>query len=127
MADKPSEVSPDVSRFDRFAERAASFVGRAPFFGFCVLMVIVWVPTLFFLPPDTSQLLINTSTTIITFLMVALLENSTKRSDKAIQHKLNAIADGLADVMRHQGIDSDKVNELCQAVGLEHRESSSDE
>ena len=45
------------------------------------------------------QLEINTTTTIITFLMVALLQNSGSRDDQATQHKLNAIADALADLM----------------------------
>lgn len=127
MADQPSEISPHVGAFDRFAERAASYVGRAPFFAFCVLMVVMWFPTLFVMPVDTSQLIINTSTTIITFLMVALLENSTKRADKAVQHKLNAIAQALADSMTRQGVEERDIDELRQAVGLEHRESSTDD
>ena len=50
---------------------------------------------------DTYQLIINTPTTIITFLLVALLQNTQKRSEQAIQHKLNAVANGLADLMEH--------------------------
>lgn len=57
--------------FDRFAGRSAAFVSRAPFFVFCVLLVVVWAPGNF----DTYQLLINTPTTIVTFLLVALLQN----------------------------------------------------
>ena len=37
-------------------------------------------------------------TTIVTFLLVALLQNTEKRADEAVQHKLNAVADGLADL-----------------------------
>jgi low affinity Fe/Cu permease len=93
---------------------------------------VVWLPTIFVLRDvDTWQLLINTATTIITFLMVALLQNSQTRSDQAIQHKLNAIADGLADVMAHLA-DGDETRdlikdkeELKKAVGLEQRESTS--
>ena len=43
---------------------------------------------------DTYQLIINTPTTIITFLLVALLQNTQRRSEQAIQKKLDAIADG---------------------------------
>jgi hypothetical protein len=62
--------------------------------------------------------------------MVALLQNSQTRSEQAVQHKLNAIADGLADLMKHiggddQGVDRD-VRELRAAVGLEDRESTND-
>jgi hypothetical protein len=97
-----------------------------------VILVVVWLPTIFVMHDiDTWQLVINTVTTIITFLMVALLENTHTRSDRAIQHKLNAIADGLADLMANlqasgttPGIQQDLV-ELRAAVGLETHESSS--
>jgi low affinity Fe/Cu permease len=119
----PSQVSDKVSWFDHFATRSANLVSKAWFFAFCVLMVAVWFPTLFFMPLDMSQLIINTATTIITFLMVALLENTSTRADAAVQHKLNAIAEALAVVME----DSDnehEADELRAAVGLEKREST---
>ncbi len=79
---------------------------------------------------DTWQLIINTVTTIVTFLLVALLQNTQKRSDDAVQHKLNAIADGLADLMKQLSkehppeLDKD-LKELRLAVGLEDHESAS--
>ena len=125
----PSEVSDQVGFFDRFAGSASKFASRAPFFAFCVLLVVVWAPTFFVLKDvDTWQLIINTVTTIVTFLLVALLQNSQYRTDEATQHKLNAIADGLADLMEHTADEGDKlahdVRELKQAVGLEEKESS---
>jgi low affinity Fe/Cu permease len=126
----PSEVSHGVGVFDRFAGRAALIASRAPFFAGCVLLIIIWVPTVFFFPIDTWQLLINTATTIITFLLVALLQNSQTREDQATQHKLNAIADALADLMELTGGDreefADEIYELRRAVGLEERESTTD-
>src|SRR3954452_16513069 len=121
----PSEVSTRVGFFDRFAGWAALVASRATFFAFCVLLIVVWAPSFFLIGDiDTWQLIINTATTIITFLMVALLQNSQTRSDQAIQHKLNAIADGLADVMRYltardgeSDLHADMV-ELRDAVGL---------
>jgi hypothetical protein len=87
--------------FDRFAGRSADFVSRAPFFTFCVL-VVLWAPTYFLVGNfDTYQLIINTPTTIITFLLVALLQNTQKRGEEALQRKLDAVADGLADLMDH--------------------------
>jgi hypothetical protein len=128
----PSEVSPRVGAFDRFAGFSSKVASRAAFFTMCVVLVIVWAPTFFIIGSvDTWQLIINTITTIITFLMVALLQNSQTRSDQAIQHKLNAIADGLADLMTHirtdgSGTDLDcDVTELKAAVGLEGHESTS--
>ncbi len=125
---KPTEVSDQLSPFDRFATAASTFVSRAPFFAFCVGIVVVWVPTLFILSIDTSQLIINTVTTIITFLLVALLQNSQTRADKAVQQKLNAVADGLADLMKALAKDNpeleEDLEELRAAVGLELRESA---
>jgi low affinity Fe/Cu permease len=128
----PSEVSDRVGFFDRFAGWSSKLVGRAAFFTVCVLIVVVWAPTIFAIRDvDTWQLIINTLTTIITFLMVALLQNSQTRSDQALQHKLNAIADALADLMVHETSGAEKddlhedIAELRRAVGLEDYESTS--
>src|SRR5439155_639470 len=62
-----------------------------------------------------------------TFLMVALLQNTQTRNDMATQHKLNAIADAIADLMTHFGehagadIEQD-IRELRDAVGLVEKE-----
>ena len=129
----PSQVGGDAGLFDRFAGNAATIASRAPFFAFCVLLIVVWAPTVLFVQFDTWQLIINTATTIVTFLMVALLQNSQTRSDEATQHKLNALADGLADLMHHvadqdhdAGLHKD-IEELKLAVGLETRETTSGE
>lgn len=122
----PTEVGEDLSIFDRFATVVSDQVSRAPFFVACVATVIIWPVTFFFFGPDTAQLIINTATTIVTFLMVALLQNSQTRADKAIQHKLNAVAEALADMMdEDEDLDRDQA-ELRAAVGLEHHESSTD-
>src|SRR5579872_5276823 len=126
----PTEVGSRVGFFDRFAGHAATFASRAPFFAACVLLIVLWAPTIFLLNFDTSQLLINTATTIVTFLLVALLQNSQTRNDQATQHKLNAIADGLADLMSRFADQTDdpslhdEIDELKAAVGLEDREST---
>src|SRR4051794_21433508 len=93
----PSDVSSRVGFFDRFSGCMADLLGRAVFFTFCVVLIALWAPTIFLFHGnvDTWQLVINTITTIITFLMVALLQNSETRSDHALQHKLNAIAKGV--------------------------------
>jgi low affinity Fe/Cu permease len=128
----PSEVSTRVGFFDRFAGWAALVASRATFFAFCVLLIVVWAPSILVLGSiDTWQLIINTATTIITFLMVALLQNSQTRSDQAVQHKLNALADGLADLMAHLADGEEKrdlrrdMEELRDAVGIEEYESTS--
>ena len=138
----PSDVSARVGFFDRFAGRAALLASRAPFFAFCVLLVVLWllqglVTILVKGDPKSFldaqfQLEINTTTTIVTFLMVALLQNSQTREDQATQHKLNAIADGLADLMERWteqfGDESFRrdIEELRLAVGLEDKESTTE-
>jgi low affinity Fe/Cu permease len=127
----PTEVSSRVGFFDRFAGHAARLASRAWFFAFCVFLILIWAPSIAVIGSvDTWQLIINTATTIITFLMVALLQNSQTRADQAVQHKLNALADGLADVMAHlagqEGSDiANDLDELRAAVGLEEKESTS--
>lgn len=119
----PSQAKDNPGLFDRFADRVHTYVSKSWFFAACVLLVIGWFPTLFFMPVDSSQLIINTSTTIVTFLLVALLENTAKRGDDATQHKLNAVAKGLADLMEDLDI-RNQAKELREAVGLEEKESS---
>jgi uncharacterized membrane protein len=135
----PLDVSSRVGFFDRTAGSVARITSRAPFFAFCVLLVAVWLlqgaveiigSGWSSFTSSTYQLEINTTTTIITFLLVALLQNSQTRNDNATQHKLNAIAEGLADLMAHLADQHDDeelrhdIRELRAAVGLEEHESS---
>jgi cytochrome c-type biogenesis protein CcmH/NrfG len=125
----PTEVKGRLSLFDRFATASSRHVSRAWFFALCVLLVLVWAPSYFLIQQiDTWQLIINTATTIVTFLLVALLQNSQYRADEAVQHKLNAIAEGLGDLMAAVGKDVPDLledrKELRAAVGLEERESA---
>jgi hypothetical protein len=131
----------DLSFFDRFAGGASGIASRAPFFVFCLALVAVWlVQGIITIAASkdfskftdaTYQLEINTTTTIVTFLMVALLQNSQTRSEMAVHQKLNAIADGLADLMetlsREEGNGplADDMADLRAAVGLEDRQSTS--
>ena len=127
---RPSDVTSHVGAFDKFAEFASRFASRAWFFCACVILVLLWAPSILVLRDiDTWQLVINTLTTIVTFLLVALLQNTQTRSDLALQHKLNAIADGLGDLMQYVARDEhlrQDIVELRDAVGLETRESSTD-
>ncbi|GAA3431786.1 low affinity iron permease family protein [Kutzneria kofuensis] len=129
-AKMPSQSRSELSVFDRFADLVGRMTSRAAFFVFCVLLVLLWAPSYFiFGSVDTWQLIINTVTTIVTFLLVALLQNTQKRSDDAVQQKLNAIAQGLADMMGRTSAGEQRElaedrKELLKAVGLEDREGS---
>lgn len=120
----PREIDEHVGAFDRFAGGAAQFAGQAPFFAGCVALVVIWAPSYFLIQDvDLWQLIINTATTIVTFLLVAVLQNSEGRANQATQHKLNAIAAALADLMHEHDL-LDDAAELEAAVGLEKRETS---
>lgn len=111
---------------------------RASFFAFAVALVVVWAPSYWvFGDIDTWQLAINTPTTVGTWLLVALLQNSQRRADLADQHKQNAIAAGLAELMRAavgqrdgnlEAEDAERLerayHELRDVIGLEERESA---
>src|SRR5690348_18294719 len=79
-------------RFRHFAETTARNTGRPAAFLLAVLVVLVWAATgpLFHFG-DTWQLVINTGTTIITFLMVFLIQNSQNRDSAALQIKLDEL------------------------------------
>lgn len=118
-----------LSRFDRLASSVSNTVARAWFFSACALIVLIWLPSFFlFDSVDTWQLIINTLTTIITFLLVALLQNTQFRSDRAVQQKLNAIVEALADLMEGMAAQDptlpQDVEELRRSSGLEKREGT---
>ena len=78
--------------YSKFAKSAAHFCGRPRVFAFAVLIIIVWTVTgPVFHYSDTWQLVINTGTTIITFLMVFLIQNTQNRDTEAIQVKLDEL------------------------------------
>ena len=116
---------PQPTAFDRFAEHASRFVSKGLFFTICLVAVVVWMPTIaIFHSVDTWQLVINTLTSVLAFLLIALLQNSERRYDEALHQKIDALAAGLADLMEHStGRDGEKlrrhVDDLRAAVGLE--------
>lgn len=78
--------------FEVFAGRASSLTGSFWAFGLAVLVVVVWAVTgPLFGFSETWQLVINTGTTIITFLMVFLIQHSQNKETRAIQLKLNEL------------------------------------
>lgn len=79
-------------KFNLFASKTADGVAHPAFFWFCVLSVVVWIAT----GPwaswsDTHQLVINTFTTVVTYLLVALLHNDQNRFEKATNARLEEI------------------------------------
>ena len=121
----PAEVSDETTWFDRAADRASHMVAKPPFFLGSLGLVIVWA--LSGLPLDFSHGWVDTlelGVALVTFLMVALLQNEGWREAKATQRKLNAMAAALAELMDRNDVDQEHVDQLNAAVGLENRESS---
>jgi len=78
--------------FSRIAKRTAHAVGRPVTFAVALLIVLGWAATgPVFHFSDTWQLVINTGTTIVTFLMVFLIQNTQNRDGDAIQVKLDEL------------------------------------
>lgn len=81
-----------TTRFSRFAKWTARVTGRPAAFGIASGIIVLWLVTgPVFAYSDTWQLVINTSTTIITFLMVFLIQNTQNRDSEAIQVKLDEL------------------------------------
>jgi low affinity Fe/Cu permease len=115
----------------QFAE-AATFVarvsGRPSAFALAILVVVVWAVTgPIFQYSDTWQLVINTGTTIVTFLMVFLIQNSQNRDGAAIQVKLDEIIRSGKSQNHFVGIEhltEEEIEELrskCESHAKSHR------
>ncbi len=82
--------------FRKFAQKVSQMAGTSWAFIFAVLIIVVWAGTgPVFKYSDTWQLVINTGTTIITFLMVFLIQNTQNRDAKAIHLKLDELIKGV--------------------------------
>lgn len=104
----PSEQELDRSlkdTFRRFAQRASETLGSPWIFIFALLIVIVWALTgPLFNFSNTWQLVINTGTTIVTFLMVFVIQNTQNRDAHAMHLKLDELLRAMHDA-RNELID----------------------
>ena len=104
--------------FTDLSSRVAHWAGRPITFAACVVVVLAWAlsgPMFHF--SDTWQLVINTGTTIVTFLMVFLIQNTQNRDGAAIQAKLDELIRASAAQNRYIGIEhltEEELNELRQ-------------
>ncbi|MDD5147734.1 MAG: low affinity iron permease family protein [Candidatus Daviesbacteria bacterium] len=82
--------------FHKLSSRISSVAGSPTAFVVAIAIIIIWgVSGPIFSFSDTWQLIINTSTTIVTFLMVFLIQNTQNRDSKAIQIKLDELLRGV--------------------------------
>jgi low affinity Fe/Cu permease len=107
------------SAFSRFAKWTAHATGRPITFGLAALVIVVWAITgPIFQFSDTWQLVINTGTTIITFLMVFLIQSTQNRDSEAMQVKLDeiirAIGNAKNEVLDLEELEEEDLDEIRQ-------------
>jgi low affinity Fe/Cu permease len=112
--------------FEVFVEAAYKRVSGAPFFFVCLAIITAWLVSLpWWTDLKSWELAIHTVVSVLTLLLLALLENASRRSDEAAQEKMNVLAEALAALMgSHARTDpelDDAVRKLREAVGLEER------
>jgi low affinity Fe/Cu permease len=103
--------------FRKFARKISEVLGRAEVFLGAVVLIVVWAllgPVYHY--SDTWQLVINTATTIVTFLMVFLIQNTQNRDAKAIQLKLDELIRGVrgarTGLVRLEELSDEELKEL---------------
>jgi len=117
------------SRFTRFAKVTAHAAGQPATFCVAVAIIVVWALTgPMFGFSDTWQLIINTGTTIVTFLMVFLIQNTQNRDSQAIQVKLDELIRsiegahlGLLDLEELEDEDLEQARDAYEKLAAEAR------
>jgi low affinity Fe/Cu permease len=107
--------------FTSFASAVSHAAGNPITFVVCCLAIIIWMasgPVFGF--SDTWQLVINTGTTIVTFLMVFLIQNTQNRDNAALQAKLDEIIRAVSDANNHfigiEHLTAEELEQIRKAV-----------
>ena len=112
--------------FEKFVEAVQGKVSGAPFFLVCLAIVLVWLAS----APLWSdlkqwQVAIHTVASVMSILLLVLLENSGRRAEETAQEKLNVLAEALAELMESHSRTDPELEEATQklrdAIGLEER------
>ena len=122
---------PKTTVYSRLAKSASHYCGRPRTFMLAVAVVLVWIVTgPIFNFSDTWQLVINTGTTIVTFLMVFLIQNTQNRDTEAIQIKLdelirstNGAHNALLDLEELEEKSLDEFRQKYQALAASARKA----
>ena len=110
-----------LSLFARTANAVSRVTGMPATFAVCCLLIVVWAATgPLFHYSDTWQLIINTGTTIITFLMVFLIQNTQNREGAALQAKLDelirATTSARNELVALERLPEEEVQEVRESV-----------
>ncbi|MFE2170856.1 low affinity iron permease family protein [Streptomyces sp. NPDC059447] len=109
-----------LGRFEKLAELASNFTSSAFFSCLCILLVAAFVTVHLFHLPMEWQHLAGDAMGAVSLLLLALLKNSERRAEHAIQRKLDAIAHALLE--QREGAWSSAHGELQDAIGIEEQE-----
>ncbi|MDR7254655.1 low affinity Fe/Cu permease [Nocardioides sp. BE266] len=112
--------------FERFVDAVNDRVSRAPFFAVILVALVAWAVSYPLWKSTTKwELALHTGSSILSLLLLVLLENAGRRSEEAAQEKLNVLAEALAALMDSRADDDpdlrEAVDKLRKAVGLEER------
>lgn len=112
--------------FERMVEHIQQIVSHAPFFIVCVFIVLAWAASFpLFYDTKSWMAVIHTVSSVLSLLLLVLLENAGRRGEEAAQEKLNVLAEALSDLMESRAQDDPRLEEgvrrLRDAVGLEAR------
>jgi low affinity Fe/Cu permease len=118
--------------FRVFARRSSMMLGSAWAFAVAVLVIVVWLLTgPMFHFSDTWQLIINTATTVVTFLMVFLIQNTQNRDAKAMHLKLDelirAIKDARNELVDLEDLSDEELQKLEQQFRNMRQRAENDE
>ncbi|THK39340.1 low affinity iron permease family protein [Ensifer sp. MPMI2T] len=118
-----------INAFSKFATAVAEYSGRPITFALAVATIVIWgITGPLFGFSQTWQLVVNTGTTIITFLMVFVLQNSQIRDATAVQAKLDELILTSSAENEYVGIEELEEEELKRLTEIlkEHAESEED-
>ena len=120
------EEGGDRSWFEQFVESAYLRVSGPAMFFICVAIVIAWFASVpLWVDLKEWQVAIHTVASVLTLLLLVLLENANRRDAEASQEKLNVLAEALVALMESMSEDDEKLRDACRklsdAVDLEDR------
>ena len=123
MKKKPAHRRGPGAFFENLARASIEWAGGSWAFGTAVVVILVWALTgPLFGFSDTWQLVINTGTTIVTFLMVFLIQRAQNKESKAIQLKLNEIVAAVEGASNHLIDVEDMTEAEIEALRMHYRE-----
>ena len=113
VADAPKSPSVINQQFAEFASKASRFAGSSLAFAIAFLSILIWaIAGPYFQYSESWQMIVNTGTTICTFLMVFVIQNSQNRDGLAVQIKLDEIIRAVGGAK----------NSMIDLEGLSHEE-----